>query len=137
MSGSLRIQGLFNVGKDAVVNQVNGRVAINFSAANTMSWIDKQGTKQTKTRWFDCALWRDNDKIAPYIVKGAMVYIEGVPDVKKFQRQTGETDATISINVEYIQILSKNPSQQQPAPEPTSSFGGGTEVRQDPADLPF
>ena len=63
-----------------------------------------------------------------------MVYVEGIPDVKKFTRQSGEADATIAINVEYITILDK---KQQSQEEPAVTYTGGTSVKQDDGDLPF
>ena len=132
MSGIIRFQVHGNVGRDATVNQVNGRYVINFPIAHTQQWEDAQGVKQSKTRWFDCAVWRKNDKLAPFIKKGSSVYVEGVPDVKKFTRQSGEADATIAINVEFITILDKKQSQEQ-----DGIYTSSSDVKQDPADLPF
>lgn len=135
MSGVIRFQLVGNVGKDATVNTVNGKYVINFSLAHTQSWLDPQGVKQSKTRWFDCAIWRTNDKIAPYIKKGSLVYVEGIPDVKKFTRQSGEADATIAINVEYINILDKKQQSQ----EQEAQYTGSSPIKQDEPDemLPF
>lgn len=132
MSGVIRFTVHGNVGRDATVNQVNGRYVINFPIAHTQQWEDAQGVKQSKTRWFDCAVWRKNDKIAPFIKKGSSVYVEGVPDVKKFTRQTGEHDATIAINVEFISILDKKQSQ-----EPEVTYTSSAPIKQDDGDEPL
>lgn len=70
-----------HLGKDAVVNQVNGRTVINFNVAHTESYKDQQGAKIEKTLWANCSYWTDRTGIAPYLTKGKLIFVEGAPDV--------------------------------------------------------
>jgi len=107
---------LGNIGKDCVVNTVNGKSVINFPLANSESWRDAQGNKQEKTRWFDCALWRDNTAIAQYLKKGTKVLLEGQVDVKQFQRQDGTQGIGMTFRVSNLTLLGGNKEgYQQPA----------------------
>ena len=107
---------LGNIGKDCVVNTVNGKSVCNFSVAQTEKYKDAQGTQHEKTRWFDCALWRDNTSIAQYLKKGTKVLLEGQVDVKQFQRQDGTQGVGMTFRVSNLTLLGGNKEgQQQPA----------------------
>jgi len=109
---------LGHLGKDCVVNTVNGKSVINFSTCHTEVWKDAQGNKQEKSRWFDCALWRDNTSIAQYLKKGTKVLLEGQIDVKQFQRQDGTQGVGMTFRVSNVELIgggNKEPEQQQSA----------------------
>lgn len=104
----IKIQVIGHLGKDAVINNVNGKSVINFSVAHTEIYKDAQGEKKEKTTWVDCAYWTDRTAIAPYLKKGTQVYVEGQPEVRIYDNaQTGKTGATLSCRVGSIQLLSK------------------------------
>jgi hypothetical protein len=58
-----------NLGKDAIVNNVNGKNVINFSVAHTEKYKDAQGNPKDRTVWVECAYWTDKTAIAPYLKK--------------------------------------------------------------------
>jgi len=125
---------LGNIGKDCVVNTVNGKSVINFSTCHTEVWRDAQGNKQEKSRWFDCALWRDNTSIAQYLKKGTKVLLEGQIDVKQFQRQDGTQGVGMTFRVSNLTLLGGNKEgQQQPAGQVQSEVS----VSEPTDDLPF
>jgi single-strand DNA-binding protein len=110
---------LGHLGKDCVVNTVNGKSVCNFSVAQTEKYKDAQGTQHEKTRWFDCALWRDNTSIAQYLKKGTKVLLEGQIDVKQFQRQDGTQGVGMTFRVSNVELLgggNKEPGQQTTDP---------------------
>ncbi|MEI2708395.1 MAG: single-stranded DNA-binding protein [Chitinophagaceae bacterium] len=126
-----------NLGKDAIVNNVNGKNVINFSVAHTEKYKDAQGNPKDRTVWVECAYWTDKTAIAPYLKKGTQVYAEGNPDVRSYTTQDGKTGASLSLRILTIQLLgSKNaenssneggsnqqyqPNQQyQSAPQPNN-----------------
>ena len=80
----IKMQVIGNLGKDCVVNTVNGKNVINFTVAHTEKYKDSQGNNQEKTTWVDCAYWTDRTAMSPYLTKGKQVYVEGTPEVKKF-----------------------------------------------------
>ena len=101
----IKMQIIGNLGKDCVVNTVNGKNVINFTVAHTEKFRDSQGNNQEKTTWVDCAYWTDKTAISPYLVKGKQVYVEGTPEVKSFQRNDGTPGASLSLRVREVQLL--------------------------------
>jgi single-strand DNA-binding protein len=94
-----------NLGKDCVVNTVNGKNVINFTVAHTEKYKDGQGNQQEKTTWVDCAYWTDRTAVAQYLMKGKQVYVEGQPEAKAFQRNDGTPGASLTLRVRDIQLL--------------------------------
>ena len=78
----IKMQIIGNLGKDCVVNTVNGKNVINFTVAHTEKYKDSQGNNQEKTTWVDCAYWTDRTAISPYLTKGKQVFVEGNPEVR-------------------------------------------------------
>jgi single-strand DNA-binding protein len=130
----IKMQVIGNLGKDCVVNTVNGKNVINFTVAHTEKYKDSQGNNQEKTTWVDCAYWTDRTAIAPYLQKGTQVFAEGAPEVRSFTRNDGTAGASLSLRVREVQLLGRkgdnaggggyqdnsparqeSPSQQQPA----------------------
>lgn len=110
-----------NLGKDCVVNNVNGKNVINFNVAHTEKFKDSSGTPKEKTIWVECAYWSDRTGIAPYLKKGTNVYLEGSPDVRTYTSNDGKQGASLRLNVQYVQLLGgrnndsggQNDNQQQ------------------------
>ena len=65
----IKLQVIGHLGKDAVVNTVNGRSVINFNMAHSEKYKDAQGVQKDRTIWVDCAYWTDRTAIAPYLKK--------------------------------------------------------------------
>ncbi len=103
----LKMQVIGNLGKDCVVNTVNGKNVINFTVAHTEKYKDSQGTNQEKTTWVDCAYWTDRTAIAPYLLKGTQVFAEGNPEVRSFTRNDGTAGASLSMRVREVQLLGR------------------------------
>ncbi len=118
------MQVIGNLGKDCVVNQVNGKNVINFTVAHTEKYKDSQGNNQEKTTWVDCAYWTDRTAVAPYLQKGTQVYVEGTPEVRSFTRNDGTNGATLTMRVREVQLLGRKGDNP-------GGFGGGeTPARQ-------
>lgn len=101
----IKMQVIGNLGKDCVVNTVNGKNVINFTVAHTEKYRDSQGNNQEKTTWVDCAYWTDRTALSPYLTKGKQVFVEGAPEVRAFTRQDGTGGASLSLRVREIQLL--------------------------------
>lgn len=101
----IKMQVIGNLGKDCVVNTVNGKNVINFTVAHTEKYKDSQGTSQEKTTWVDCAYWTDRTALSPYLTKGKQVFVEGTPEVRSFTRQDGTGGASLSLRVREVQLL--------------------------------
>ncbi|MGV3528279.1 MAG: single-stranded DNA-binding protein [Flavisolibacter sp.] len=147
----IKLQVIGNLGKDCVVNTVNGKNVINFTVAHTEKFRDSQGNNQERTTWVDCAYWTDRTGIAPYLLKGQQVYVEGTPEVRTFTRNDNTAGASLSLRVREVQLVGgrrdsqgngygDQPSyQQQQRPESQAASadvapGLGSEASD---DLPF
>jgi single-strand DNA-binding protein len=101
----IKMQVIGNLGKDCVVNTVNGKNVINFTVAHTEKYKDAQGNLQEKTTWVDCSYWTDRTAVAQYLTKGKQVYADGQPEVRTFQRNDGTSGASLVLRVREIQLL--------------------------------
>ncbi|MBN8667255.1 MAG: single-stranded DNA-binding protein [Chitinophagaceae bacterium] len=101
----IKMQVIGHLGKDCIVNTVNGKNVINFTVAHTEKYRDSQGNNQEKTTWVDCAYWTDRTGISPYLLKGKQVYVEGTPEVRTFTRQDGTAGASLSLRIREVQLL--------------------------------
>ena len=111
----IKLNVIGNLGKDALVNTVNGRNVINFTVAHTEKFKDAQGTQKERTEWVDCAYWTDRTAIAPYLKKGTQVYVDGNPDVRTYTNQQGQTSGIITLRVSNIQLLGSKNNEGAPA----------------------
>ena len=103
----IKMQVIGNLGKDCVVNTVNGKNVINFTVAHTEKYKDSSGNNQEKTTWVDCAYWTDRTAVAPYLTKGTQVFVEGTPEVRSFQRNDGTAGASLSMRIREVQLLGR------------------------------
>ncbi|MFC4263666.1 single-stranded DNA-binding protein [Ferruginibacter yonginensis] len=114
----VKLQIVGNLGKDCIVNNVNGKNVINFSVAHTERYKDAQGNQKEKTTWVECAYWTERTAIAPYLMKGQMVYAEGAPEAEGYTNREGNVAATLRMRVQNIQLLGGRNENQG---------GGGTQ----------
>ena len=143
----IKMQVIGRLGKDCVVNTVNGKNVINFTVAHSEKYKDSQGTNQEKTIWVDCAYWTDRTAVSPYLVKGTQVFVEGSPEVRTFTRQDGTSGASLSLRVREVQLLGgKSDSGGSSAPSYSGASSSGSssghvpsasEITEPMDDLPF
>lgn len=105
VNSMLKIAVIGHLGKDAVVNSVNGKNVINFSVAHSEKYKDQAGTQVEKTTWIECAKWGESTAVAPYLKKGTQVYVEGTPEVSTYQKNDGSTGTTLRCRVGLVQLL--------------------------------
>src|SRR5687767_10964925 len=101
----IKLQIVGNLGKDCIVNEVNGKKVINFSVAHTERYKDAQGNQQERTTWVECAYWTERVAVADYLKKGKMVYAEGAPSADPYMNKEGQAAATLRMRVLSIQLL--------------------------------
>jgi single-strand DNA-binding protein len=124
----IKLQVIGHLGKDCVVNNVNGKNVINFSVAHAEKFKDAQGVQKDKTIWVECAYWTDRTGIAPYLKKGTQVYAEGQPDVRNYTTKEGQAGSSLSLRVSTVQLLGgRNENQGQ------DTSGGGSYQNQQPS----
>ncbi len=146
----LKLMVIGHLGKDCMMNTVNGKNVINFSVAHTEKFKDNAGVQKEKTIWVECAYWTDRTAIAPYLKKGTQVYVEGNPDLRTYQTQDGRQGASLSLRVNNVQLLGSKQGAgeisaggEQPAAastyvqSSTSSSSPANEIAEPADDLPF
>jgi single-strand DNA-binding protein len=148
----IKLQVIGNLGRDCVVNNVNGKNVINFSVAHTEKFKDAQGVQKDKTIWVECAWWTERTGIAPYLKKGTQVYAEGQPDVRTYQTQDGKQGTSLTIRVQNVQLLGTRSEgsnggsaysggqqsyNQQPAYQTQPAIPSAAEITEPLDDLPF
>ena len=118
----IKMHVIGNLGKDCVVNNVNGKSVINFTVAHTEKYKDSQGNNQEKTTWVDCAYWTDRTAVAPYLTRGTQVFVEGTPEVRSFQRNDGTAGASLSMRIKEVQLLGRKGEGGSTSPQPDSGM---------------
>jgi len=141
----IKLQVIGNLGKDCVVNSVNGKNVINFSVAHTEKFRDSMGNQKDRTIWVECAYWTDKTGITPYLKKGSQVYVEGTPDVRTYQTNDGRQGAALSLRISNVQLLgnkSHEGGNGEHAPAGSSyhapaqqSYNSGSHAAVAPADI--
>ena len=101
----LKLNVIGHLGKDAIVNNVNGKSVINFSVAHSEKIRDAQGNTTDKTIWVECAYWTDKVAISPYLKKGTQVYAEGNGDIRSYTTNDGRSGTNLTLRVLNIQLL--------------------------------
>jgi len=122
----IKLQVIGNLGKDALVNNVNGKTVINFNVAHTERYKDAQGNQKDRTTWVDCSYWTDRTAIAPYLKKGTQVYVEGTPDVRSYTTADGRNGASLTLRIVSVQLLGAKPA---------GNSGGSTDSSGNASDL--
>ncbi|MEK7226982.1 MAG: single-stranded DNA-binding protein, partial [Bacteroidota bacterium] len=143
----IKMQIIGNLGKDCLVNTVNGKNVINFTVAHTEKYKDSQGNQQEKTTWVDCAYWTDRTAVAQYLTKGKQVFVEGQPEARSFQRNDGTPGSSLSLRVREVQLLggradNAGGSAYQPGSSAAASTANSTipspgDITEPVDDLPF
>ncbi len=130
----IKLQVIGNLGKDAVVNNVNGKSVINFSVAHTEKFKDAQGVQKDKTIWVECAYWTDRTAIAPYLKKGTQVYAEGTPDLRAYTTQDGKTGTSLTLRIGSVQLLGTKASNEGGGG--STNYNNGGSYQQQPQQQP-
>ena len=146
----IKLQVIGNLGKDGLLNQVNGKNVINFTVAHTERFRDGSGNQKERTTWVECAYWTERTGVAPYLKKGVQVFVEGIPEVRQFTRSDNTPGASLSIRVNNLQLLGGKPEVQtnsggyapQGAGQPHASASSPVSSNAEPMDdfqddLPF
>ncbi len=142
----IKLQVIGNLGKDAIVNNVNGKNVINFNMAHTERYKDAQGNQKDRTIWVECAYWTDRTAIAPYLKKGTQVFVEGNPDIRSYTTQDGRQGASLTLRIQNIQLLGSRNADGGTTSQPYTPNQAATsqptvtpinEINEPVDDLPF
>lgn len=96
-----------NLGADAVMNVAEGRSIINFAVCHSESWRNREGNKEEKKQWVDCAYYSDSQELLDMLKKGVQVYAKGSPSVKIHVKKDGDPTPVQYLRVSKMEVLSK------------------------------
>jgi single-strand DNA-binding protein len=101
----MKIECIAKIGKDAAVNQVNGKTVINFNVAHNERYKNSDGDYVDKATWIHCAWWTEKTDLAKYIKKGCTCYIEGKPETKTYKKDDGEIQAQLHVRISVFSLI--------------------------------
>jgi single-strand DNA-binding protein len=130
----IKLQVIGHLGKDCTTNVVNGKHVINFSVAHSERYKDATGVQKEKTTWVECAYWTDRTAIAPYLKKGQLVYAEGSPEARAYQKGDGTAASSLTLRVLTVQLLGGSRGESGTDAGNESTGAGSTEEGD---NLPF
>jgi single-strand DNA-binding protein len=110
-----KAQLIGNLGRDPEIRQANdGDTAIaNLAIATNERWKDKAGHPQERTEWHRVVLFGRTAEVAgEYLRKGALVYVEGRLQTRKWQDDSGQERHTTEIVAERMKMLGGKPAQR-------------------------
>lgn len=100
-----------------------GKPVTNFSVAADTGYGDNK-----ETVWVKCSLWGERgEKLAQYLQKGTLVYVEGNMSLRKWTTQDGQARTDVQCSVAEIALLGG--AKQQ---EGSGSGSGGPDDDQVP-----
>jgi single-strand DNA-binding protein len=111
----------------------SGMAIAKFSMAINETWTDKQGQKNEKTEFVNCAMFgKRAESLNQYLQKGKKIFVCG-----RLQTSTTEKDGEkryyTSVNVDELQFLSSGNSAPKNEPKSESASVPGYSA----TDLPF
>jgi single-strand DNA-binding protein len=127
MSGSVnRVVLVGRLGRDPEVRSFqNGGRVCNLSLATSETWRDKaSGERKERTEWHRVAVHNDRlvEVAEKYLKKGALVYIEGQLETRKWQDQSGAEKFSTEVVLrqfrgELVMLDSKSGDRDEGQPE--------------------
>ena len=94
-----------NLGRDAETRHTpSGAAVTNFSIATARRIKDQSGEWRDETDWHDIVLWR-GENVAPYLLKGTQVYVEGRLQTRSWEDQSGQKKYRTEVVVDGNQGL--------------------------------
>lgn len=98
MSSLNKVQLIGRLGKDPEIRRMqSGDPVANLSVATSETWRDKSsGEKKEKTEWHRVVIWNKGlcDVVEKYLRKGALVYLEGSLQTRKWQKDGADHYST-------------------------------------------
>jgi single-strand DNA-binding protein len=95
-----------NLGRDAETAYTASQIPVTkFSVATSRRWKDQQtGDWKEETNWTNVVLWR-NEAVAPYLLKGKQIYIEGRIQTRSYDDKDGKKVYATEVVAEEVILL--------------------------------
>lgn len=116
---------LGRLGKDPEIRATqDGKEIANLTIATSESWKDKNGERKEKTEWHRVVLFSDGlvNVAKAYLKKGALVYIEGKLQTRKWTDQSGQEKYSTEIVLQgFNSALQMLDGKKEESSEPPST----------------
>lgn len=115
-----------NLGRSAQAREYGERTLLLFSIAHNERKVTKDGEVKERTIWLNCRYWVKTGSGLPfYLVKGAAVLVEGIPEAEAYENKKGEPAASLRLDVKRLELIGspKNADHEPPhdnSPAPAS-----------------
>ncbi len=95
-----------HLGRDAETAYTASQVAVTkFSVATNRRWKDQaSGEWKDETNWTNVVLWR-GENVAPYLLKGTQVYVEGRIQTRSYDDKDGKKVWTTDVVADEVILL--------------------------------
>jgi len=110
MASVNRVILIGHLGRDPETRYMpDGTAVTNASIATTEQWTDKaSGEKKEATEWHRLQFWGRLGEIAgEYLKKGAMIYVEGKLQTRKWQDKDGIDRYTTEVRADVLKMLGR------------------------------
>lgn len=99
-----------NLGSDAEVRTDNGNEYTRFNVAETRKWTGSDGVEHEETIWNQCIMHGKQEKLLPYLLKGAKVCVMGRASTRVYSSaKERRMVAGISIQVDRLELIGSIP----------------------------
>src|ERR1700684_2148596 len=94
------------LGRDAEMAYTASQVAVvKFSVATSRRWKDQAtGDWKEETNWSNIVFWR-GENVAPYLLKGTQVYVEGRLQTRSYDDKDGKKVWTTDVVADEVILL--------------------------------
>jgi single-strand DNA-binding protein len=133
----IKLTVIGNLGRDAIVRDVQGKSVISFSVAHIEKFKDNSGQQKDKTTWVECNHWSERTNLVPYLKKGHQIYVEGQPTIDVYENKDGQKVAGVKLRVTLIQLLSNKSSENHPTSGNSATNAQNQSINNGEDDLPF
>ncbi len=117
------------LGRDAEMAYTAAQIAIvKFSVATSMRWKDKQtGDWKEETNWSNVVFWR-GENVAPYLLKGTQVYIEGRLHTRSYDDKDGKKVWATEVVADEVILLGGKGDGGSAQPSRRRVFAAGADA---------
>lgn len=115
-----------NLGANAALKESNGRKFVSMNVAHT-DRITSNGQTVESTQWVSVSLSHYSEKLLPYLVKGAKVFVLGKLFTRIWRDKEGNSNVGINILADTIELCGgrndvAQTTQQSPAVTSPSNY---------------
>jgi single-strand DNA-binding protein len=140
MSSSLnKVFLIGRIGQEPEIKTTSlGHVVVNFSLATDESYTGQDGHRVERTEWHRVVAWdKQAEFVANYLSKGALIYLEGRLETRKWQDQQGITRYVTEIRAIRVTGLGNTMSNDQLIEQQSQSDNCNSTTKESTINISF